>query len=346
MSSQSTHSSTNQGAGQSLRVGPVHARVFRPEGVLKGTVVMVHGACTSGKIWTHWIESLVQRGLEVWCPDLRGHGESDGRDLVKQLCIEDYVADVLSVLGASGGQALIGHDLGGIVAQVAASRTTLKGLILVDTIAPRGVSGPGGALDVWRQIFRPHILVAILQEATWTYTKEEILALSGGKLSPEECTEVVSWCGPESGIAAREMATGVTVEERKVSCATFVVASTFDRFTPPQRQRLVSSFYRADYIEFAQHAHFPMLEPGRERPVAVIGRWLEEAARLNGDHRGSISRLTAGRRSATGTPIPGATSSPIPGAVSPNVQDRANPAISSTSEKEEQAPSKEIKPKS
>lgn len=309
------------------RVGSIHNRIFLPEGSPKGVVVMVHGACTSSRIWLSWAERLAQRGLEVWCPDLRGHGESDGGDHVEQFCIEDYVADALSVVGASGGQALVGHDLGGIVAQVVASRTALRGLVLVNTVAPRGVGGPGSVLDIWRQVFRPRILKAILRGATWSYTQEEISSLSSAKLSQEECAEIVSWIGPESGVAAREMAlTGVAVEERKVSCAALVVATTFDSLTPPVRQRLIASRYRADYVEFAQHAHFPMLEPGWERPVAVIGRWLEEAARLNGEHRNSVSRLVAARRSATGTPIPGATGTPIPGASSSPTPGAVSPA--------------------
>ncbi len=319
---------------RSAAVGTLHARVYSPEGASKGVVVMIHGACSSGRLWSPWAELLAQRGLEVWCPDLRGHGQSDGRDRVEQACIEDYVADTLAVLGACGGQALVGHDMGGIVAQVVASRASLRGLVLVNTIAPRGVGGPGSVLDIWRQVFRPRILKAILRGATWSYSQEELLALSSSKLTKEQCAELSAWFGPESAIAAREMAlTGVPVEERKVSCAALVVSSTFDDLTPPTRQRLVASRYRADYVEFAQHAHFPMLEPGWERPVAVVGRWLEEAARLNGESRGSVGRLAAARRSATGTPIPGA--SPLPGGVIPTPEptpapvglDRGNPAI-------------------
>ncbi|MCS6902148.1 MAG: hypothetical protein RMJ98_21100, partial [Myxococcales bacterium] len=243
-----------------------------------------------------------------------------------------------------------------ILAQLVASRIHLRGLVLVNTIAPRGIGGPGSVFDLWRQVFRPRILKAILRGATWSYTQEELVSLSAAKLSKEQCAEVISWLGPESAVATREMAlTGISVDERKVTCAALVVASTFDSLTPPTRQRLVASRYRADYVEFAQHAHFPMLEPGRERPIAVIGRWLEEAARLTGESRGSISRLVAARRSATGTPIP-AVSSPLPEVTAPRPPseestgspepNRHNPALPRTSHATEEGdPTQEAMPK-
>gem|GEM_PF-1012538 len=331
------------------RVGGLNARVYSPEGLIKGIVVMVHGACTSGRLWASWADRLAQRGLEVWCPDLRGHGQSDGRDALDQAVVEDYVADILAVIGASGGQALVGHDMGGLIAQVAASRVPLRGVVLVDTIAPRGVGGPGTVLEIWRQVFRPRILRAILKGATWSYTQEELLSLSASKLSPEECAEIAGWLGPESGVAARELAlTGVAVDERKILCPALVVATTFDSITPPARQRLIASRYRADYVEFAQHAHFPMLEPGWERPVAVVGRWLEEAARLHGETRGSVGRMSAARRSASGTPIPGVSTSPAPGPVetpSPSPPP-PEPAAQRISEPPTSRPSSKSKPPS
>lgn len=306
---------------RAARVGGLHAQVVGPDtGATKGVVVMVHGACTSGRLWTHWAPRLAQRGLEVWCLDLRGHGQSDGREQLEQTCLEDYVADVLAVIGASGGQALVGHDMGGLIGQVVATRTPLRGLVLVNTTAPRGVGGPGSVLEIWRQVFRPRLLRALLRSGTWSYTHEELLALSSDKLTDDDRNDMSAWLGPESSLAAREVAlTGVSVEERKVACPTLVVATTFDTLTPPARQRLIASRYRADYVEFAQHAHFPMIETDWERPVAVVGRWLEEAARLHGDTRGSVGRMTAARRSATGTPLPGmnASDSPVPGATSP-----------------------------
>jgi pimeloyl-ACP methyl ester carboxylesterase len=306
---------------RSERLGGIHVRVHSPEGTPRGAVVLVHGVCMSGKVWGRWAERLASRGVELWCPDLRGHGESEGRENVGSFHVEDYVADVERVIEASSAQAIVGHDMGGLVAQLVATRRELRGMVLVNTVAPRGLSGTGNVLALWREL-RPRYVRAVVQGSAWTPTEGDLDAFTAGKLPPEDRAEVLSWLGPESGVAAREMSlAGVSVDEKKIRCAAFVVASTFDGFTPPARQRQVASRYRADYVEFAQHAHFPMVEPGWERPVAVIGRWLDEAARL-GENRNSMGRMAAARRSATSSPLPippGTTPTPPPASVDPAV---------------------------
>jgi pimeloyl-ACP methyl ester carboxylesterase len=291
------------------RIGELYAKVYSPDSSLpKGAVVLVHGICMSSKIWFRWAERLASRGIEAWCLDLRGHGESGGQELVGQARIEDYAEDVEAALDAAGTQVVIGHDMGGLVAQVVANRRELRGLCLVGTVAPRGLTGRSNVLLLWREL-RPRYVRAILQGKSWRPSKDDLIALTCGKLTPEDRDEVVSWLQPESGVAAREMSiSGVPIDESKIRCPVLVAATTLDILTPPARQRQVASRLRADYVEFAQHAHFPMLEPGWERPIAVIGRWLEEAARVGEhNHRGSVSRM-ATRRSATGTPLP----TPIP----------------------------------
>lgn len=145
-------------------------------------------------------------------------------------------------------------------------------------------------------------MTAILRGQPFEPARSDLAALAFNKLDDEERARITSWLGPESGTAAREIGVrGVNVDEEKVRCPVLVAAMTQDRLTPPAKQRNIAAKYRADYVEFAQHAHLPMLEPGWERPIAVIAKWLEEAARLGDDRRGSVARM---RASAEMTPRP------------------------------------------
>lgn len=288
---------------RAVRVGGLAVRVVGPSNAAKrGAVVLVHGICLSGRVWGRWAEVIAHRGIEAWCVDLRGHGDSEGRETVGAARIEDYAADVESVLDESGALALVGHDMGGLVSQVVAARRPMRGVALVGSVGP-GLSGPGN-LDLLRRELRPRYIQAIVRGKAWQPSPEDLTDLACDKLADEEKTSLLSWVGPESGVAAREMiVTGVPVDESQIRCPVLVAATTFDRLTPPSRQRAIASKYRADYVEFAQHSHLPMLEPGWERPAAVIGRWLEEAARL-GEGKSSVARMVAARRAEASPTAP------------------------------------------
>lgn len=286
-----------------VRVGGLNVRVVTPTTTtLRGAVVMVHGVCLSGRVWHRWAERLALRGIEAWCVDLRGHGDSDGSDQVGNFRITDYADDVQAVVEASGAVAVIGHEMGGLVAQVVATRTVLKGTVLVSSVAPKGISGRSSMQLLWRE-FRPTYIRALLRGKAWRPANEDARHLLCTKLPAEDQDEVMSWLTNESGTAAREMLfTGVNIDEGELRSPVFVVAATHDELTPPQRQRLIAQKYHADYVEFAAHGHFPMLEPGHERSISVIGRWLEEVARM-GD-RTSVQRIAARRAGDTPTPLP------------------------------------------
>ena len=178
--------------------------------------------------------------------------------------------DIEAVIGQSSGQALLGHDMGGLAAQVVATRQTLKGLVLVSSVAPKGISGASNVSLLWREL-RPRYVRALFRGAAWQPAPADAAHLLGTKLDAAIHEEVMGFLGPESGVAAREMVlTGVSVDETKITCPALVAATTFDPLTPPARQRQIAQKIRADYVEFAMHAHFPMLEPGWERPIAVI----------------------------------------------------------------------------
>jgi pimeloyl-ACP methyl ester carboxylesterase len=295
---------------RSERVGSLHARVYSPaSGTPKGAVVLVHGICTSSRVFRHWGPALAERGIEAWCVDLRGHGESDGRDKVGSARIADYADDIEAVLAASSSNVVVGHDMGALAGQVVATRQPLRGLVLVASVAPKGISGASNVSLLWREL-RPRYVRALFRGNAWQPAPADASHLLGSKLDAAILGEVMGWLGPESGVAAREMViSGVPIDETRIACPALVAATTFDPLTPPTRQRQIAQKIRADYVEFAMHAHFPMLEPGWERPIAVIGRWLEEAARIGDTNRASLRRL----RSAGDSPLPtGSTPTPTP----------------------------------
>lgn len=81
-------------------------------------VVLLHGFPDTGRVWRHQVPALLDAGLRVIVPDLRGYGRSDQPDQVSSYAMSFLVADVVAVLDHLGiGRAhVVGHDWGAGIA--------------------------------------------------------------------------------------------------------------------------------------------------------------------------------------------------------------------------------------
>ena len=119
------------------RHGVVRYRRWRPEGKPVAELVVLHGLGEHGGQYAPLAEAAVAAGLEVWAPDLAGHGRSDGeRVLIHDL--DDLVADAETLLRAikvarpGVPVVVVGHSLGSAIAT-----------LLVGEIRPRPDTGGG-----------------------------------------------------------------------------------------------------------------------------------------------------------------------------------------------------------
>jgi pimeloyl-ACP methyl ester carboxylesterase len=81
-------------------------------------VVLLHGFPDSSYVWRHQVPALVEAGMRVIAPDLRGFGESEKPEAVEAYRVTRSVADVGAVLDALGVEraSVVGHDFGAGVA--------------------------------------------------------------------------------------------------------------------------------------------------------------------------------------------------------------------------------------
>lgn len=81
-------------------------------------VLLAHGWPESWYNWRHQIPFLVEHGYRVVVPDMRGYGQSDKPDAVKDYDIKTLCGDMAGIVDAMGEEQaiLVGHDWGAIVA--------------------------------------------------------------------------------------------------------------------------------------------------------------------------------------------------------------------------------------
>jgi pimeloyl-ACP methyl ester carboxylesterase len=101
--------------------------------------MLVHGFTGAKEDFTDWLEPLAAAGWHAVAPDNRGHGASEKPDDESLYTFDLLADDVLELADALWGRdasfVLLGHSMGGIVAQVVALRVPerLAGLVLMDT---------------------------------------------------------------------------------------------------------------------------------------------------------------------------------------------------------------------
>lgn len=100
-------------------------------------LLLVHGFTGAKEDFADFLDGFADRGWHVVAPDLRGHGASDAPTDEEAYSLEEMAADVLALADTLGWETfdLLGHSMGGMVAQVLALQVPerLRSLVLMDT---------------------------------------------------------------------------------------------------------------------------------------------------------------------------------------------------------------------
>src|SRR5215212_2694316 len=110
----------------------VRYRRWLPDGDLRGTVQLVHGASEHSGRYGRLAAALTGRGFGVWAMDLRGHGRTAestgigrfGQGLGVETVLHDVDALHLVIADQHPGRprVLLGHSMGSVIALAAAER--------------------------------------------------------------------------------------------------------------------------------------------------------------------------------------------------------------------------------
>jgi non-heme chloroperoxidase len=105
-------------------------------------ILLLHGAFAGAWCWHQVQQGLAAAGWDSYALSLRGHGQSEGALMLASATISDFLADVEQALSQIGQPCiLVGHSLGGYLAQQIAERQLIGGLALLASIPPYGLSG-------------------------------------------------------------------------------------------------------------------------------------------------------------------------------------------------------------
>ncbi len=244
-------------------------------------LLLIHGAGGTSRYWENYLSYFSREGWEVYAINLRGHSPSDREAALAQVTLEDYVEDVEKVIRRRHLErcALIGHSLGGLIAQKTAEGfPLLSGLIMIGTAPPMGV-----AMELHHDVpYAGTVLKTMwglmnMKPVKPTFMMAEKTILNN--VRPEDRKKVFDMFVAESLVAGYQVAQGFPVVPSRIKCPRLVIGCGMDMIAPPYIQKSVADFLDADYFFYEQYAHLPMLEPGWEGLAADIAGWLREKTR-------------------------------------------------------------------
>lgn len=248
-------------------------------------VVMIHGAFCGGWAFEHWRDTFEARGFDVHLPTLRYHDR--GRHPPKELgttSLTDYADDLEQLLDEIGKPAfLIGHSMGGLLAQMVAARCDVRGVACLAPSAPYGIL-PSTPFEIassqalymagefWNKPLHPERWVAIANAL-------DMLDEAGRE-------RVFAQFVPESGLATFEIMQWAldprrasSVDPSRVKAAVLCLVGARDRVNPPSTVRGIARRYRTlgTFEEIPNHSHWLIGEPGWEDIAERVLEFFETA---------------------------------------------------------------------
>jgi len=189
--------------------------------------------------------------------------------------------EVRNIEAATGRKpAVIGHSMGGLLAQVLAERGHVSAAVLLTPALPAGVR------DARTRFFWAAIGLAYkLGLGPWAIkpARRSLERSVFNRLPADERDAAHAGMVYESGRALMALAHW-PIDESKIRVPVLTIAALGDRLIPARLVRLTADKYAAvggEFREYAGHGHWLYSEPGWERTAGEIYDWLAIAT---GDH--------------------------------------------------------------
>ena len=256
------------------------------------TVLFVHGMWGGGHQWAGWQELFEARGFATLAPTLRHHDvdpEGAAPSALGAVSLSDYTGDLeREIAGLAQKPILVGHSMGGLIAQILTARGRAKAAIFLTPAPPAG--WPALVETMMPSVTRTligKILGAGLTNRPHRLSFEQAAYACLNNMSPARQREEYGKWVWESGRALREIALwyldpgrATRVDPRRVSVPTLTVACAHDRITPVPVVRSNARRYAGrggDFRQYDDHAHFLIREDGWENVAEDCARWIEAA---------------------------------------------------------------------
>jgi pimeloyl-ACP methyl ester carboxylesterase len=253
----------------------------RPGTQAKPPMLFIPGYFASAWVYESYLPFFADRGYAGFALNLRGREGSalPSGTVLGRVSMNDFIDDARQAVRwlteRLSRPIVVGHSMGGLIAQKLGEEGLARALVLLSSAPPRGISVMSGRLLRRQLRYLPALLRSKRVVPRWSDMRELVL----NRVPEDEQQAAFARFVSDSGRAGREMSLGaVKVDAERVranGCPVLVVTSDDDRFIPPRIAQRIAQRYRAPVYMARGHGHLMLQEPGWSEPASFIASWLE-----------------------------------------------------------------------
>lgn len=252
-----------------LRAGP--ARTYG------APVLLLHGAFAGAWCWQeHFLGALGAGGRPAFALSLRGHGASEGRRNLRLATIEDFLTDLHAAIRAMPSPpVLVGHSLGGYLAQLVLGFAPIRGLVLMNSLPPEGLALVGARMAVTDPVFWAE---GVLGSAGRSKSAAELAGLDvlfGTAIAAQDRMRYARQMVAESPVAlAQAHLPRWVLPARAAGVPTLVMQGGQDRMIWEGTALRTAFYHGAESVNVPNASHLLMLDPAARQASRLLLDWM------------------------------------------------------------------------
>ena len=251
---------------------------YPSDGTHPTPLLFIHGTLHGAWCWdVHFLDYFAQHGYAAHAVNLRGHGNSEGREKLRWTRIADYVEDVTNAVGQlPSPPILIGHSMGGFIIQKYLEDHDAPGAVLLSSPSPAGLL-PAALKNARRHplIFaRVNLTLSLFPLVATPQLARE--AFFSEDLADEQLRAYWKQMQDDSYMAYLDMVALDLPTPAKVKTPLLILGVARDNMLKPSEIEATARAYNTQSEIIPDVAHNSMLETRWQAVAERILAWLKE----------------------------------------------------------------------
>ncbi len=216
-------------------------------------VVLIHGMWSTPDALVDVKDAFEDQGYRVHTPRLPLHYPRNELNAVKRKAlarssVQNYVASLSQLIETLDEPPIIvGHSMGGLLAQLIAAKYKCNKLVLISSAAPAGINGWSWSVmrtfghnlfkfPLWRSttnLLLKNICYGIANSQT-AFVRQDII---------QKCTFESGWASMQISMWLLFRKPATTVNYQNINCPVLIIGGTADKITPIKIQRKIAMKY-------------------------------------------------------------------------------------------------------